>query len=841
MSSVDWERHLTIPERKDDAAQPDYPRHITLQESKRPQWYYKFQPYLGFVPLDDVFEGPIFARFKGTRTSFENDVKLTNTGEFIFDVDKANSWIRVEYALRRLSRAFRSVLVPLGSPMPPLPSDAKFHYPKKTVKHVIDSVVYAQKLVVFLIAELRHAIAVSGSTKDKNWVRATSGLDTVKDYDQSWLSDLAKSRAMTTTKLAGYLLKPGDLANPYIAHAIAYFGAPVYILYATIEHDEGWNPKVHITLDERGHQLYHLPFTLDEGRERVLDLWGQDPSPDIPYIPLPFNPSEDILRLPLITHSRNRPSSPTIPTFDFSETNPNFVQSPYVPTPSYPPHPNDDLESPQSPLIFMDDPFIDLNEQGLPQPFPDSGQSAGQWWYDHVREVRMARQFERDFGNDSDEEGEEVVESEKTALMLNKDDSLPLAFVSSVFVWEPTHGHDLFLLRRRLEREEARVLWPLFPPSHRVYNACADEWDLYDRSCDLVALKRKPSHENASSEPSNQDVNLEVRLFSESNPTAVEEPLTLYEDGLQVLRAHFSKIHGLRRTLFCTGNPQAYARRRFGFRFQEPPMVFHSDKSVSWWFNFGQIYQRSNPRPTWERQLADTVFCLLQGHTPHLHAVLDIYSDKQSLLSKGSLRIKRFKDAILQQTSQEKINLYLLKFLNEEEDGWVMGVPNASDIVLALREGWSDTRENMVQQFLLQGIRFYTLAAVPKLTTSQTIILNNLLTLPLVPDSGDFTPSDYFQYEKSREELLDSPNGRIVGRSGGIVARLWRQDPSKFSHRVKGVNYGPTDVALWKGIRVFCGEDEFYDDLLTETLDGLVCGMYLPKKSTPNVINSQTK
>ena len=50
-----------------------------------------------------------------------------------------------------------------------------------------------KKLVIFLIAELRHAIAVSGRTRDNNWVAVTLGLNTVKDYNQSWLTDLAKS------------------------------------------------------------------------------------------------------------------------------------------------------------------------------------------------------------------------------------------------------------------------------------------------------------------------------------------------------------------------------------------------------------------------------------------------------------------------------------------------------------------------------------------------------------------------------------------------------------------------------------------------------------------------
>ena len=352
---------------------------------------------------------------------------------------------------------------------------------------VIDSVIYAQKLAVFLITKLHHAIAVSRKVKDRNWVAVTSGLDGVKGYNQSWLADLAKSQAMTTTRLAGYLLKQeeDDNPGPYTSHILTYFGVPVHILYAMIDHDEGRNPYVQIAIDKKYHKLYYLPFTSDERREMILGMWNPNPTPDVPYVPLPFNPSEDILCLPLITHSSKRPSSPMLLVSE------DFVQSPYTPTPFYPPHPNDDLESPQSPLIIMDDPFIDPDEQNLPQPFPDSGQSPGQWWYTHVREIRMAQEFERDFGNDSDEEGEEVVESEKSAIALNKIDSLPLAFVSNVFVWEPTPNHALFLLHRRLETQEGCVMWPLFPLSHHLSNTCTDEWDLYDCSCDCSQMQAK--------------------------------------------------------------------------------------------------------------------------------------------------------------------------------------------------------------------------------------------------------------------------------------------------------------------------------------------------------------
>jgi hypothetical protein len=48
---------------------------------------------------------------------------------------------------------------------------------------------------------------------------------------------------------------------------------------------------------------------------------------------------------------------------------------------------------------------------------------------------------------------------------------------------------------------------------------------------------------------------------------------------------------------------------------------------------------------------------------------------------------------------------------------------------------------------------------------------------------------------------------------------------------------GPTDLALWKGIRVKCGEEEYYDDELKEITDAFVCGQYQANKGEFHLIS----
>ena len=60
---------------------------------------------------------------------------------------------------------------------------------------------------------------------------------------------------------------------------------------------------------------------------------------------------------------------------------PPVALSPYVPTPSYSHHPNDDLLYPESPIQVMEG-------KELPESLPNSGQIQGKWWYEFLVEKR---------------------------------------------------------------------------------------------------------------------------------------------------------------------------------------------------------------------------------------------------------------------------------------------------------------------------------------------------------------------------------------------------------------------------------------------------------------------
>jgi hypothetical protein len=790
------------------------PKFLTMRDCRETQWYYKYQPYLGFTPRDDVFEGPIFGRFHGNRSYFETKVKGQGL-MYIFDPGLAQSWIRVENALLALITLFFVRLQPLTAPRDSYPSDTKFYEPKPTVKKVVDSVLFAQKLHLQLIAELRYSIAMSSELQDGNWVAAIQRMPIAAEIDHSWLADLAASKAMTTKRLAGMVLDPFDMEKGYQVQRFAHFHVPVSIPFAIIHrkirlpvipnqpvaHESEVRFKTLVDVQQLKHLW--LPFDLPTVTQRIRLEW------DTHYRSL-------LLNIPYVPSAQPHHTSPEpLPTVSVSE-------SPL-------PHPSPYDDSPLSP------PSRDADDE-LPEPYSNSGQQAGEWWYDHHHLVRLTQELGDDDETPREQKTREA--NEKLAEKIRVQDQLPRDFKHSVFVWEPTDVHPTFLLRRRLSVQEIRNIWPSIPPSNKIYNSYDYEWDLYDISCDMEKRTRRLMPDN---DPTEQDVELTNSTHLKPKPMCTQDDLKL------TLQGKIDDAITSRMPLFCEEDPLGTATRRFGFVFPNPPLIPHVTKKkdqVQWFYHLG-YKDVMLPQET-AAQVEQILFCLKKNHLDHLRNLLDIYTNPQGIMENNTVIIRHFPSAKFDYSYIRQRNLYILSFPGDNRKDWFLGLSQASDLVFAMREGWATSRESLVDAFLVYGIQFYTLAPVPGHTESRyfakappiptssqqrALFPDASFTIPLEPETMTYTGTDFFEYEKRREHLLDSPCGRIAARSGGVVARLWRRDTSKYHQRKKQVMIGPTDLALWKGIRVHCGlDEEFYDDEMLETVDAYISGQYRARK-----------
>ena len=198
------------------------PKPWSLKEMFQPQYYYEYQPYLGFVPVDNIFEGPLFGHFWGNRSYFVTQV-VGHGLEFQFNPALAMSWIRVQNALTMLIADFHIRLKPIDLKLDLYPTDTKFFKPWPTKEQVVNSVLFAQRLFLKLITELQYSICVSSHVDRGKWLEAMEKLRFAWTANCTWLFDLAASKVMTTEHLAGTVFCPTVMPNAeLIKHFICH-------------------------------------------------------------------------------------------------------------------------------------------------------------------------------------------------------------------------------------------------------------------------------------------------------------------------------------------------------------------------------------------------------------------------------------------------------------------------------------------------------------------------------------------------------------------------------------------------------------------------------------------
>ncbi|KAF9521916.1 hypothetical protein CPB83DRAFT_840878 [Crepidotus variabilis] len=763
------------------------PIYLNLGNARYPNYFYNGQPYLPFVPVNDIFEGPIFHRFNGTRGTFEDLITLQQNGQYMFDSDIAVSWIRVEQVIMKLCRAFYRPLVKLDTPPFPYPSQTKFHHPKGKISQVLDAIFFARKLIVFLVAELRYSIACSDHVKDEPWTSVWPRLEGVGHFDVTWMGNLARSKAMTSKTLAGCVVESAELERPYRFHRFAYYNVPIHLIIGHVCIDSEVGPLV--KLDAISCNA-GLPLEMEPLLEVVQERWNC-------IMP-------DFLQ---ICRAKGSASTPELP---------DRPPSPDWAIPTYSPHPNDFLLSPESPPS---------SPKPDPNPFLPAGLPADQreWWYDHRRDVELMEECgdgpEKDI--DAELRLERILKAAQANLLA---EHLLDGYEAIWYFWEPTPLHPQFLVRRKMHRSEVKRIWPYISDSHRIYNSYRNEWDLYHPSCDFVTLTRDLTTRHKIDSVNDMDLLDIIEGAFGLSETSEEVDFALDASTLLHVENRCNRLE----SPTVQQSALDHAKRRFGFL---PSDSCDQEEQKSWWYWLGigsGVHDAS---------LGALVHALLNRNTRRLELMLDIYVRRRQFTDIDTFVIRRCPNAILSTTTSKTCNLYLLYFSLSEDIEWVLAVPNAADVVLALRMGWADTRENLVRQYLEIGVVFFTL--VPRLSPSDPSLcvqIESLVPSLVAPRSRKHHLSDFYDYQTRREEFLDSPLGRCMGKTGGISGRLWRKDSTKFESRLKNVLSGPTAIAKWIGVQVECGNDLFYDDFMSPMMDAFVSGQYQMPYGDPTVV-----
>lgn len=648
-----------------DLLRPEMPAHITLSEARRPQFYYENQKYLGFVPLNNIFEGPIFGRFHGSRPSLIEHISQQRDGTFILNEDLAQSWIRVEYALTIISlQLYNPLLRPLNSPTPSYPSDTKYSEPKPSLKRAIDSVIFAQKLFVFLVAELRHNIALSPRF-DKlktTWVKYIESSPIGPRIDKDWLADLAASKALNTPHLAGYFIDP-TFFNVTLKRRLNRFrtynknGAPLYVILTKIDRSDPHKAEFAPTLRQKDlEELGDFLFTYQEahGHIKKVECYTQA----------------------------------------------QYLAREYPRPPLCPPH--------ISPSASVSTPVTVHTTEGyrLPESLPHSGQDHGKWWYEHLQDQRenYKRKDDPEFTQYRDEE--EIIYQENYGNLYNSFQELPEEFSTPLaYAWKPTPLHPHYLLRTPLERSEVRAYWSNYSPSHRIFDIYSSAWDLYDPSCDLNTLTRKAVATIATVddvEPTTIDAGVEPLTQQIDMPDLLDDRRKTTE---YLAKARLQKT---RETQFYFEDPLQYAHHRYGIILPLEPFSFnHAGPTIvtgNWWSYLGKNLQ--DEKFANMDVLSNALGCMVQGHSEHIKKLFDIYIRPRELINDNSVTIQRVPEALFRTIEGNTIrNLYLLRFPRSKQGDWVVGINNAANVVMALRENWASHRINLLRNFLKYGFQ----------------------------------------------------------------------------------------------------------------------------------------
>lgn len=822
---------LEVPVRREgkkteEAGTMDHP---TMLEMRAIQRNYRHQPHLGFIPTTPIFEGPIWGRLKGDTATLKSYIKQKRSGKWALDWELSQSWARLEIALLPLIDLLRSSKLPHWVRAPLRPSDTFFWEDKDTQKRTLSSALFARKLFLEMAGELAYAVATSGYGQ-YGWVSYVRRVQADRGlcYPEEWLLELSRTKVLDfrKTKRAGYVIDLDQMRSPSEVITYEQHGAPCFVAFAEITYIRGGFPIVKKS-----------PVNLPSHVESIAPA------------PVDFMVHQvDGTQLDLAIHIRESASAARELEELHGLGSFAYYPDPEAPTPDPEVYPAPPYSLPHFP------------PQDYPTPDPLSRQQPGQTWREFF--------FERQEGNCFAEKTETVLERtarlerKKRAEEYNRPGKRPKNLGASVYTWEESPHPDI-TIRSRLHKDDIEIYWDDFYPDQRLYDEFANEWDL----CPHIKVDKTqlPSevrryyaelYDDGDDEPilplyaTRDELNMPNLTVQEASATAAVAQVQEHSESMLQLLAD-SQGYWERRLLLrqrsrllCSMRPASYAAHRFGLRITHPftPIV-EIPKEVNWAAALGmKIEDAGNRDIEGDMHLREFIVVLnvlkqaRSTNTPpnppnlaSLYTRMDIHPSVDTLLVSPCVRVR----CVEATSSGENFPLYFFSFENEgyKNNDWTLAVRSAANAVLAIRERWGSTRENLVFNFLRYGIPFNTFQR-KYVDTLDNVSFPDFYPMPFAKPDAAYTLDNYQQYHDLREAFFDSSFGGIAGRSGGIVARLWREDRAKFEPRVQRIMAGPTLYSLVGGYVVDCGPDGiYYDDKLTEGMYAVISGQYLRQDS----------
>ncbi|KAF8868501.1 hypothetical protein CPB84DRAFT_1857600 [Gymnopilus junonius] len=276
----------------------------------------------------------------------------------------------------------------------------------------------------------------------------------------------------------------------------------------------------------------------------------------------------------------------------------------------------------------------------------------------------------------------------------------------------------------------------------------------------------------------------------------------------------------------CIPDGHQWVRWRFGLSIPNtPPPV----DPMSWTLVLGAPREAAASPPN--GHLSRAASLMLRKNKAGLSPYLDILPTNPNYMHPDLVRMAVEKLSLWRGTSETVMyRLFPEAESSESHYPWIFAVQDASSIMLAIREGWGTTRDNLTRKFFEHGLPFHSLVlyGTGKLQVIKSFP-NLKKPLPRPPQNLDYF-SSYIVYEKEREAFFSSPRGRAMICYGGVIRRLYRADPDEDETRIRHIISGPTEVGFLLGTAYACRVGGKTITLCEETLTPMelqfVCGQY---------------
>ena len=382
--------------------------------------------------------------------------------------------------------------------------------------------------------------------------------------------------------------------------------------------------------------------------------------------------------------------------------------------------------------------------------------------------------------------------------------------------------------RVKIDRSEVEDVWDSYPPSQREYDAFHNEWDL------MVLFDVEAFSNGVDYEEEEED----DRMLVDQDIFYGPDPSTTFLDELDLVPESnpYSNVGQLSSQIafIAPTNLFAWVCLTLGVRCTVPanPLISYPKTPNLIGFELTQNARTSDVFP----HLEEFVSYINESdyENPRLQFLSDLHSkhDMRLDLSSGGLYIDKVK---VSRSGASTFSGYILtpKLTDSNSPpGWILVILSATTVIQIIRNNWGQrTMEDLVRHLVQHGVEFRTLIPsfgdIPRRLIESSPQLQGFEGIPAIPNIKiRRTIRDHEEYVSLRQKILETSEGKVAYRMGGIVWRLAMEATGNLDQIIDHIMDGPCEVGPSPVEYFYINGNRYYDATLSEIVVNSIVGMH---------------